>query len=311
MKSGDTGPDKLNISFVGDLMCLKNEKMVMPNAQMLKIFEQSDLVVINLEAPIVRDYVEKGNNLVVFSFSSEFIKNFLEVFKLPAEKVIFSIANNHMGDDGKKGYVETIKRLEELKIKWVGGLSTIKAVLTIYKKNTHVGFMAYSQWLNHKVFDETLGICRYHHVENIDFQKIKIEYELDALILLPHWGLEFRHFPSAGLVQTAKDFMAKGVDLIAGHHPHVLGPIEKINHGLCHYSLGNFFSKTLHDVTHLTGVWTVSIDATKNAEKKFAYKLHPFFMTSQYQFETIDRLPEKLKSKLQKRLSLIYPESDG
>jgi len=310
IKSGEIHPDKLNISFVGDLMCLSDEKVVGPHPQMIKLFEHSDLVVINLEAPVVRDKIQKNNSLLVFGFSSEFIEKFLALYKISKEKLIFTIANNHIGDFDKTGYDETKKRLHDLGIKFVGDQSDRDKVVTIKVKNNLVGFFAFSQWLNRYSFEKSDEICRDNHIEKMDFNKIKKAMQLDLMIILPHWGFEFRHFPGKETVRLGRTLIEKGADVVAASHPHVLGPIEKINHGLCHYSLGNFFSKTLHSATHLIGIWRVSIDRTNTGENIFAYQLHPLFMTSQNKFETLENLPAKLRMKLLKRLSLIYPKSD-
>jgi len=310
IQSGEIHPANLNISFVGDLMCLSDEKVVEPHPQMISLFECADLIIINLEAPVVRDKIQKNKSLLVFGLSNEFIERFLKLYQIQKEKLIFTIANNHIGDFNKEGYDETRKRLQDLGIKFVGDQSDTENVLTIQVKNHRVGFFAFSQWLNRLEFEKADAICRAKHIEKVDFHKIKKDKQLDLMIILPHWGFEFRHFPCKDTVQMAKTLIEKGADIIAASHPHVLGPIEKIHHGLCHYSLGNFFSKTLHYATHLTGIWSVSYDRSNREGDPFAYQLHPFYMTSQNKFELIDRLPVKLMGKLLKRLSLIYPESD-
>jgi len=233
------------------------------------------------------------------------------LYKIQKEKLIFTIANNHIGDFSKTGYEETKKRLQVLGIKYVGDKTDRDNIFTIQVKNTLVGVFAFSQWLNSFEFEKSDEICRCKHIEKMDFHKIKKEKQLDLMIILPHWGFEFRHFPGSETVQMAKTLIEKGADIIAASHPHVLGPIEKINHGICHYSLGNFFSKTLHYATHLTGIWTVSFEQNIREGNPFAYQLHPFYMTSQNKFVILENLPAQLKLKLLKRLSLIYPKSDG
>src|SRR5690625_7136479 len=69
----------------------------------------------------------------------------------------------------------------------------------------------------------------------------------DVVILSLHFGIEYEPLPSGeqqDLVQFAAD---EEVDIVLGHHPHVLQPIEWVegtegNETLAVYSLGNFLS---------------------------------------------------------------------
>ena len=55
-----------------------------------------------------------------------------------------------------------------------------------------------------------------------------------------HWGLEEYRYPSPVQRQLAKQLLEAGVDLILGHHPHVLQGYESVGDGIVAYSLGNF-----------------------------------------------------------------------
>ena len=62
----------------------------------------------------------------------------------------------------------------------------------------------------------------------------------DKTILCLHAGNEFIGQPSQELQRLCHRFIDAGADIIIGHHPHVLQPMERYKHGLIAYSLGNF-----------------------------------------------------------------------
>ncbi|MGE5455818.1 MAG: CapA family protein [Ignavibacteriales bacterium] len=70
----------------------------------------------------------------------------------------------------------------------------------------------------------------------------KVRDKVDVLIVSMHWGIENTHTPTETQKAQAKELADLGVDIIIGHHPHVIQPIEFIGDTLVIYSLGNFLS---------------------------------------------------------------------
>ena len=64
----------------------------------------------------------------------------------------------------------------------------------------------------------------------------------DIVIVLMHWGQEFRYEPNKEQKELANYLSELGVDIVVGSHSHNISPIEKINNTLVYYSLGNFVS---------------------------------------------------------------------
>lgn len=48
----------------------------------------------------------------------------------------------------------------------------------------------------------------------------------DFIVASIHWGVEFEFFPRMRQVEAAHTLIEDGVDLILGHHPHVIQPVE-------------------------------------------------------------------------------------
>ena len=69
----------------------------------------------------------------------------------------------------------------------------------------------------------------------------------DAVIVCPHWGIEYTFAPMTYQTTMAKQMIDAGADVIIGAHPHVVEPVEWIhtdagNEALVYYSLGNYTS---------------------------------------------------------------------
>ena len=60
-----------------------------------------------------------------------------------------------------------------------------------------------------------------------------------------HWGVENTNTPTEGQKQIAEYLSSLGVNLVIGHHPHVVQPVEYVQNTLVIYSLGNFISNQL------------------------------------------------------------------
>ena len=62
----------------------------------------------------------------------------------------------------------------------------------------------------------------------------------DLVCAVPHWDWEFRHFPRPETRAWARRLAELGVGLVAGHHAHVVQPVERIGETLVAYGLGDF-----------------------------------------------------------------------
>jgi len=89
----------------------------------------------------------------------------------------------------------------------------------------------------------------------------KLRDKVDLLVVSMHWGIEYSHGISKEQKTIAKYLSELGVDVVVGHHPHVVEPIEWIDDTLVIYSLGNFISSQI-GIERLTGLM-VQVDITK------------------------------------------------
>jgi poly-gamma-glutamate capsule biosynthesis protein CapA/YwtB (metallophosphatase superfamily) len=87
-------------------------------------------------------------------------------------------------------------------------------------------------------------------------ERIKqLKREVDIAIVSCHWGVSSSPEPAEYQQTVAHAVIDAGADLVVGHHPHVLQPVEVYNGRPIFYSLGNFaFDWEKMQGRHLDGI---------------------------------------------------------
>ena len=75
-----------------------------------------------------------------------------------------------------------------------------------------------------------------------EIKEIRQQNKDSYIVVFPHWGIEKFYYPEPADRSLAHRMIDAGVDLIVGHHPHVIQPIEIYKGKHIFYSLGNFIS---------------------------------------------------------------------
>lgn len=195
------------------------------------IFKDSDIVFGNLESPLIYDEYYADNNSFAGTIS-------FAVFLKKHRINIVSIANNHILEQGPKGFDSTCRILSKNNIKHIGknenGLSNIEVVNINNVSIGFCGFNAIHDISNPELYAELTEQNIFKTIEELN--KIGLDYTVISL----HWGNEYIHYPSQSQIKLAHKIIDSGVDIIVGHHPHVIQPVEEYKKGLIFYSLGNF-----------------------------------------------------------------------
>jgi len=196
-------------------------------------------------------------------------------FALAMKKVgwdIVSIANNHVLDRLSNGLDLTIKALKENKIDFVGAIPSskikeaqgdpfnIKPYMIKEVRGIKIAFFSIARFTNPH-FYRMIPSDRYKQVykftksffygrSNIPklvkwIQHAKNEENADAVIVAPHWGLEYVNHTNFLQRIWGKQILEGGADIILGSHPHVIQPFEKHitsdkRETFIAYSLGDF-----------------------------------------------------------------------
>jgi poly-gamma-glutamate synthesis protein (capsule biosynthesis protein) len=96
--------------------------------------------------------------------------------------------------------------------------------------------------------------------------------KVDFMIVSLHFGLEYSHTPQPRHVAMATFISEQGADIIIGHHPHVIQPIDFIGDTLVVYSLGNFVSAQIGEPRLIELIASVDMVKIVTSEKTY-YRL--------------------------------------
>ncbi len=188
---------------------------------------------------------------------------------------IVSTANNHTLDKGEKGIQRSMDYLETAGLPYVGSYKddTDRQRLRILEKNgISIAFLSYTYGTNGIPVPEGKDFL----VNLIDKEAMKEEIhrakeQADTVIMSIHWGNEYQRYPDSIQEDLAQFLADEGVDIVFGHHPHVLQPVEWVtgkdgSRTLIVYSLGNFLSGQMWDYKDIGGMASVEIVKTVSAE---------------------------------------------
>ena len=182
------------------------------------LFKNDDITIVNLEGTFT-DY----NVKVEKKFNFKATKDYAKVLTYGDVDVV-SIANNHTYDYGNIGYKDTINALNEINMPYYGYDNyLIKEVNGI-----KIGFFGFLDIYGEK-FNEVKKAINYLKENNCDL-----------IIASMHWGIEYDYEQSKEQVKMGHYLIDNGVDLVIGHHPHIVQGIEKYHNKYIVYSLGNF-----------------------------------------------------------------------
>ncbi len=175
---------------------------------------------------------------------------------------LLSLANNHSMDFGEPGLRETLKHMASLEkaglLAHAGiGLNRDEASRpkVVPAKDAKVAFAAIGIVTNnlerHRAGENKPGQIAYRF--NDDFRlvvdRLKNE-KADFKMLSIHYGVEGKVRADADQLSNWRREARNGIDLIVGHHAHVVRGVEMTSNGaLIFYGLGNFMHHGTADIT--------------------------------------------------------------
>ncbi len=221
----------------------------------------ADIVFGNLESPTVPS--KASHAFPSYNMSSETLNVSLG---LDRDKgfMIVATANNHALDQGEQGLLATLDYLDELGIEHVGTSRSPNQrdndFPIIDQAGIKVAFLAYTFSTNGRPVPEgreyTVNFIRLNSMsEKPDISLIKKHISTvhskgaDVVVVSLHWSVEHEFYPPQRIIELGHRIADAGADIILGHHPHVINPIERyvpqardqgLPEVLIAYSLGNF-----------------------------------------------------------------------
>ena len=229
--STDPQPEVFTLSFVGDctfggsdahrglessFTSVVGENYDYPFANVRHIFEDDDFTIANLEGPLTEEGIPMDKQFV-FRGSPAYT-----AILTGSSVEAVTTANNHFYDYGDAGMRSTNAALDAAGVahSWRGTfLYTTDSGLTI-------GVYCDDFSFEKKEMEDAFASLR--------------EQGAEIIVCAFHWGEEHVYTPDANQTGWGHIAIDLGADIVYGHHPHVLQPIERYEDGVIFYSLGNF-----------------------------------------------------------------------
>lgn len=309
----------IKITLVGDVMIgrLFNGRFIINkdhqafSKKIKKHFKGSDVLAMNLETTLTDSETKYPNKKFNYKLSPKYAKMVLTDL---SKNMFCSLANNHILDYEVEGLKETMNVLHDIGIHYTGaGLNKMEArrFVTINVKGTIVGFLSaadhYSYWNAERNKE---GIWYINHTELTNVKKVlnivkKAKMKCDILIFSCHMQPNYVDKISDSIKRFYRALISHGVDIVHGHSPHHVLPIEKYKNGYILYSLGDFVDdyavseKYRNDLGYLIDFW---IKPQKNSIKRrkiTKFKVYPtvidnlqvdFLKKSSVEYDHVNRI---------------------
>ena len=160
---------------------------------------------------------------------------------------LISLANNHVMDKGEDAVLYSNSYWKTKNVITAGSYSSMEErnQVNVYEQNgIKYAFLAYTTSLNGGSPSKEYLVNMYS-ADKVKSDIEAVKESVDVIIVSMHWGEEYTNTPTESEQQIAEYLSSLGVNLIIGHHPHVVQPITYVNDTLVIYSLGNFISNQL------------------------------------------------------------------
>lgn len=212
--------------------------------ELISYFNSADCIITNFENTVgtTKNYRKDKDSLLFCNFKT--LKSYIKIFP----KSIFNLGNNHISDFGNEGFKKTIKRLDELNIKYFGAgyKNEFNNSFSLHDKCVILTFSTDETFVKSRIAQTNeIGITKYD-LKNIKDELEKYEKNEIKVILL-HWGYEYIKYPSPKQRELSKKIIDTGADLIIGTHPHIIQGYESYKGKRIYYSLGNFLFTDYYD----------------------------------------------------------------
>ncbi|MGE0735609.1 MAG: CapA family protein [Alphaproteobacteria bacterium] len=278
--SADVDPKKLlTVAAVGDVLlhdtvqayAAKHEQGFLPLMRpVADLIGAADVAFANLEGPAAYNVVSNGREVrepktrydkAVYSGYPMFNyhPSIARALKQTGFDVILT-ANNHALDRHALGADRTLDALKQAGLNTTGtkkrdGMDAPWHTVTKVesKAGTHnIAWLGCTYGTNDVPdrFSQVLN-C-YAHKDKVlaEIAALRARPDIHAVVLAPHWGVEYQHQPEQPQIDLARQAIDAGATAVIGTHPHVIQPFEKYvakdgREGFIAYSLGNFVSNQI------------------------------------------------------------------
>lgn len=280
----DTKGKEVNLSFVGDVSLADNFEIIpkydergegiygILSEEVVNIMNAADIMVANNEFTISDRGAPMPNKYYTFRANTNRVGIYDEM-----GVDLVTLANNHVYDFGEEAFLDTLDTLTNNDIPYVGAGRNIEEASRPYyfiANGYKIAFVnatrAEKFILTPEATNTTGGVLRAYDPTRFK-ETIKTAKEnSDFVIALIHWGKEDSHELEQVQIDTGKEYIDAGADILIGTHAHTLQGIEFYNNKPIIYNIGDFiFNRESKD----TGILNVKIDNQGN----FTYSFTPCY----------------------------------
>ena len=215
------GEEKASTLYRGFVRTVERNGYAWPFRNLAALTASDDLTVANLEGVLSdRTDLHKVEKTYNFKGSAAYTNILKEGF---VECV--TLANNHSRDYGTDGYKDTVRALKDAGVAY---FNTNSMAVWRNDEGLMIGFLGASVHMSGNRYTEHQRQAR-----------LLRDLGCAAVITVMHAGREYESEPGDYQRQIARRTVASGVNLVVGHHPHIVQGYEILNGTPVVYSLGN------------------------------------------------------------------------
>ena len=233
----------LSVLAVGDIMLgertrriIREEGADYPFAGVVPLLRRSELVFGNQEGPFAGEAEKTDRN---FSYR---VNPKLATALARANVNVVTLANNHLTDCGRTGVLETLAALAAAGVAAVGAAEnerTAHRPIIRQAGRWRVGLLGY-YWNRRTAATSELPGSAMDTPDDLRADIGALRSQVDRVVVEFHWGIPYERQPLPEDREKARLAVDCGADVVVGHHPHVIQPMEVYRGRPIFYSVGNF-----------------------------------------------------------------------
>ncbi len=285
LKTANKSSKSVSFVFVGDIMThpLLVERIEAEQKALMhfeKYLAGRDIAFANLEFTVNTN--KPAGGYPNFNGSYDYLKYFSRYFN------VFSVANNHVYDQGTRAQTETMGFLADFGNTAIGGSTNDSRVPPVI---TNIGgidiYLAAYSSTDNGLAEKYTKRGRYTYYMNFYpyYNKMLAKIKKDHVGVAPnavkivsiHYGKEYTTNTQPEDVSLMRAVIDSGVDVVVAHHPHVVRPVEyyegKNHSGVIMYSLGNFLAnhKSRYEYLDIGAAVFLTVGEDRNKNKTYKY----------------------------------------
>ncbi len=208
--------------------------------ELLGVFDEADVAIVNLECCISERGEPWEPGRKPFHFRAP--PRALEALTAAGIRAVW-LANNHALDFGPIALLDTFEHLRAGGIGWVGAGADVDEARTprvVDANGLRLGIVAFSDHPPEYAADRArpgIAFSDLWRASPAEWIGTTVGgLDVDAVLVTPHWGPNMTAKPVAHVAAAARDLVAAGATLIAGHSAHVFHGVG----GTVLYDVGDF-----------------------------------------------------------------------